>query len=72
MHEIQALRDKPASADEIERARTAILSGMVRRLERVGGFGGKSDRLAMYTTYADDTDYLAKDFARYQSVTAAS
>ncbi len=72
MREIQALRDKPASAAEIERARTAILSGMVRRLERVGGFGGKSDRLAMYTTYADDTDYLAKDFARYQAVTAAS
>ena len=72
MQEIQAMANKPASANEIERARTAILSSMVRGLERIGGFGGRSDRLAMYTTYAHDSDYLAKDFARYQAVTPAS
>jgi zinc protease len=72
MQEIEAIRAKPVSATEVERARTAILSQMVRGLERVGGFGGRSDRLAMYNTYANDPDYLARDFARYHAVTPAS
>lgn len=34
------------SADEVEQARTVIKAGFVRGIERVGGFGGKSDVLA--------------------------
>jgi len=72
LQEIEALAAKPASATEVERARTAILSQMVRGLERVGGFGGRSDRLAMYNTYTGEPNYLDKDFARYHAVTPAS
>ena len=39
------LRDGP-SAEELERARTVTGAGLVRGLERIGGFGGTSDRLA--------------------------
>jgi zinc protease len=45
---------------------------MTRGLERIGGFGGKSDRFGMYNTYLGTPEYLDKDFARYQAVTAAS
>lgn len=34
------------TADELERAKTQELSGFVRGIERIGGFGGKSDVLA--------------------------
>ena len=72
LEEIEGLRRKPPASTEIERARTAILAQMVRGLERVGGFGGRSDRLAMYNTYVEDPGFLDKDFARYQAVTPAS
>ena len=39
------LRDGP-TASELERARTSTGAALVRGLERIGGFGGKSDRLA--------------------------
>ena len=39
------LRDGP-TAEEIERAKTERLAGFVRGVERIGGFGGKSDVLA--------------------------
>lgn len=71
MQEIEALRAKAPAAVEVDRVRTGILSGFVRRLERIGGFGGKSDRLGMYNTYAGDPGYIDKDFARYQAVTPA-
>lgn len=34
------------TADELERAKTQELAGFVRSIERIGGFGGKSDVLA--------------------------
>ena len=39
------LRDGP-TVEEIERAKTERLAGFVRGVERIGGFGGKSDVLA--------------------------
>ena len=72
MQEIEALRAKPPTAGELDRVRTEILAGFVRGCERIGGFGGKSDRLGNYTTYTGDPGYVEKDFARYQAVTPAS
>jgi zinc protease len=72
MQEIADLRSKAPTSVEVERARTGVLAGFTRGLERIGGFGGKSDRLAMYNTYLGTPDYVEKDFARYQAVTPAS
>ncbi|MDE3194856.1 MAG: insulinase family protein, partial [Acidobacteriota bacterium] len=39
------VKEGPAS-DEVERAKSTYIANFVRRLDRVGGFGGKSDVLA--------------------------
>lgn len=47
------LRDGP-TRQELERARTAVRAGFVRGIERVGGFGGKSDVLAECQVFHGD------------------
>ena len=47
------LKDGP-TAEELRLARTSIFSNYVRTVERVGGFGGKSDLLARCQTYTGD------------------
>ncbi len=70
--EVEKLRNTPPTQAEVERVRTNILSGVVRGLQRIGGFGGVSDRLARYNTYTGDPGYIEKDFARYHAVTPKS
>ncbi len=49
------------SADELQRARSRILSNFTRGAERLGGFGGRSDILAESATYDGRADgYLAR------------
>ena len=43
--------------DELDKVKTKNYAGFVRGLERVGGFGGKSDILAKYQTYFGTPDY---------------
>jgi zinc protease len=50
------LRDGPTAA-ELERARTGLLTGFVRGVERIGGFGGKSDVLAMSEVWGGRPDF---------------
>jgi zinc protease len=69
------LRDGP-TADELERARTSTGAGLVRGLERIGGFGGKSDRLAQGEVYHGDPGHWRESYARLlaarpQDLTAA-
>lgn len=40
--------------DELQRVKTGKLAEFVRGVERIGGFGGKSDVLAQYQVYAGD------------------
>ena len=70
--EVEKVRAAPPSEEEVERVRTSLLAGLLRGLERIGGFGGKSDLLANYQTFLGDTNYLEKDFARYYAVTPAT
>ncbi len=51
------LRDGPTSA-ELARAKTRLTSGVIRGLEKVGGFGGKSDVLARNAVYAGDPGFF--------------
>jgi len=47
------LRDGP-TAEELERVRTQTAAGYIRGMERIGGFGGKSDLLASSQTFFGD------------------
>ncbi len=46
----------PTSA-ELQRAQAGKIAGFVRGVERIGGFGGKSDVLAMNETYRGDPGF---------------
>ena len=52
--ELARFIEKGPSVDELERARTARLAGFIRGVERIGGFGGKSDVLAQGQVYGGD------------------
>ena len=60
--ELRALMKSGPTATELELAKTAILARFTRIVERVGGFGGKSDLLAACQTYTGNPlcykDYL--------------
>ena len=62
------LRDGPTQ-DELDRARTRIKSSVIRGLEEVGGFGGKSDILARNAVYAGDPGFYRVSLARLDGAT---
>ncbi|HET6679926.1 MAG TPA: pitrilysin family protein [Gemmatimonadaceae bacterium] len=64
------LRDGP-TADELEQARVRMRSNYVRGIERIGGFGGKSDILAQGMVFGDDPDLVPKKIELSQRTTAA-
>jgi zinc protease len=64
------LRDGPTAA-EVEEARVRLRANYVRGIERIGGFGGKSDILAQGQVYANDPDLIPKKVDRAQRTTAA-
>ena len=47
------LKDGP-TPEELQRVQTQYLANFLRGSERIGGFGGKSDRLAQYEVYTGD------------------
>jgi zinc protease len=71
-HELARLRDEGPTQAELDRARNVTESRIIQRLERLGGFGGKADRLNMYNHYLSDPGYLPKDLERYDKVTTGS
>jgi zinc protease len=66
--ELAKVKNDPPAAREVERAVNQIESAFYRAMERVGGFGGKADRLNAYELYAGRPDYFAEDLARYTSL----
>ena len=68
--EVARLAREGVEAEERVRTVNHIESEMVRALERLGGFGGKADRLNEYLTFAGDPGYVTRDLSRYQAVTA--
>ncbi len=57
---------------ELELAKIRNETNIVRGLQRVGGFGGKADRLNRYNVFAGDPAYLEQDLARYLDATTKS
>jgi zinc protease len=64
------LRDGP-TAEEVERAKTDRLARFVRGVERIGGFGGKSDVLAQSQVWGGRPDFFRDRFARLKAAGTA-
>jgi zinc protease len=45
------------TGDELQRVKTQYLASFIRGLEKIGGFGGKSDILAMNQVFLNNPDY---------------
>jgi zinc protease len=62
------LRDGP-TAEELARAKAEEEAGFVRGIERIGGFGGKSDRLAQSQVFLGSPDAYKLSQKRIQEAT---
>jgi zinc protease len=62
------LRTGPTEA-ELQRAKTSIVANFARRMERVGGFGGKSDLLASCATFTGRPDCYRQYVDRLKAAT---
>jgi zinc protease len=67
---VAEVRERGVTPEEVERAKRVIVSGLLRSVERIGGFGGKADQLNRYEMWKGDPGYLGQDLARYRAVTA--
>ena len=68
--EIARLAKDGPTAEELNRAKTKWEFGFISGLERIGGFGGKSDLLNQYNTFLGDPGKFDEDLARHRNVTA--
>jgi zinc protease len=69
--EVAAFLQKGPTAEEVERVRTQARANFVRGIERIGGFGGKSDLLARGQALHNDPEAYLKDQREIQATTAA-
>jgi zinc protease len=70
--ELRALLDKGVGAEELARAQAAILAAHARTVERVGGFGGKSDVLARCAVHTGDPACYKTYLERIKRATPAA
>ena len=63
---------KGPTKDEVQRAVMSEVSGRIRGLEQVGGFGGKAVTLAEGETYAHDSNFYKRTLAQYAAITPAA
>src|SRR6266702_3454477 len=63
------LKDGP-TAEELQRVKTQYIANFVRGIERIGGFGGKSDRLARSQVFRGRPDAYKDSLKRVQEATA--
>ncbi|MGE3275893.1 MAG: M16 family metallopeptidase [Vicinamibacterales bacterium] len=68
--ELARLRETPPDGREMTRTVNQIEADFYRRMERVGSFGGKADRLNAYYTATGMPDYFQEDLARYRALDA--
>ncbi len=69
--ELARLVREGVTREERERAVNGIETSFLRSLERVGGFGGKADRLNEYHFMVGTPGWVRQDLARYRRVTEA-
>ncbi len=66
---VRFLKEGP-TPDELERVRTRYLASFLRGVERIGGFGGTSDRLAEFAVYTGDPGGYKVTLQRIREATA--
>jgi zinc protease len=69
--EVAKLQNETPPARETQRSINSIEASFLRRLERVGGFGGTADQLNAYYTDTGNAGYFNQDLQRYRSTTSA-
>ncbi len=67
--ELNGLLAKGPSQHELDRVRTQYIASFVRGIERIGGFGGKSDILARSQVYAGSPDAWRSSLERVAAFT---
>ena len=67
--EVKRLRDAPPPAEEMERAKRNLKSGLFAQLENVGGFGGKADQLNYFQMFAKDPAAFTRNLEATLAVT---
>jgi zinc protease len=70
--ELQKILKDGVSEAELQTAKTAILADYTRIVERIGGFGGKSDLLARCTTFTGKPDCYKDYLKTVKAATPAS
>jgi zinc protease len=68
--EIARIAKDGPTPEELERLLAGQEFDFISGLERIGGFGGKADRLAMYQTFLGSPDRFLQDYERYQRIKA--
>jgi zinc protease len=70
--EVDRLMQDGISKDELERVKASRRGGFVRGIERIGGFGGKSDVLASNAVYAGRPDFYKVQQQRFENASTDS
>jgi zinc protease len=68
--ELQRFLDDGPTRNELERVKASYFSGMIRGLEKVGGFSGKSQLLATFETYMGDASAFGEDLRLWDTATS--
>jgi zinc protease len=69
--ELARFLEKGPTPDELARAKTERLAAFTRGVERIGGFGGKSDVLAESQVYGGSPDFYEVRLGRVKAATGA-
>ena len=67
--ELRGIINTPPKSEEVETAVNAYEASFMRRLQSVGGFGGKADKFNQYNIYIGKPDYFSEDLNRYLKIT---
>jgi len=70
--EVDRLMRDGISEDELDRVKASRRGGFVRGIERIGGFGGKSDVLARNAVYAGRPDFYKVQLQRFEEASTSS
>ena len=68
--ELQRFLAEGPTEEELDRVKTLERASFLRGVERIGGFGGKSDRLAQGAVYAGDPAFYRVQNERIEAATA--
>ena len=63
------LKQRPPTEEELQRALNSWETNLVRGLQQLGGFSGRTERLQLYNHYLGEPGKLAWEIERFRKVT---